>query len=306
MLALSGCLKEHPGECDISENLEVLFTYSDAPNEDFTDRITSVDVILFNNHGRFLEHRRASLNELSAYAGMRFTVPSGRYHVVAWGNVRDNSVFNAFTSGVTMFRDCVLEIDPSSTETGDPIYYAPYREKPAARSGEVSTRDDSLAFYAVDVPPGRKTTKILDFVRAHRTLNVWIKGYHEIVAGQNVYPVVKSTDMWSKYDFFFTTQALRRNYTQQSHVREVNGVPYAVATFHTALGKIDGATDVILTRRSDGGHIITVNLEQFVTDNGITDTDEIDILITFFPPGGDYGVTVTVPNWSGAPVQPGT
>lgn len=300
--ALNGCLGEYDEECNAPDNLELLFTYDDASDEAFTDRITSVDVILFDMQGYYHSHRLVSLSELSAHARMRFILEPGIYYAVAWGNVGDNSGFSAFTPGITTFQDCFLEINASSTETGDPVYYAPYKEKSATRSDVVSIRNEELMLYVINVSEGQKTTMTLDFVRAHRTLNVWIKDYRETMGGQAVYPVVTATQRWSKYDFFFTTQPLRRDYTQQSHMQTVEGIPYAAATFHAALGRIDNNIDVVLNRPSDGGHVLTVNLDQFITTHGITDTDEIDILITFL---SDQGITVTVPRWTGTSVQPG-
>lgn len=299
-LALGGCLEEHPGDCDAPNNLELAFTYNDAPGVDFTTLITSVDVVLYDEQGNIPEHRRASPDNLSARAGMTFNVPPGKYYAVAWGNVRSNSSLHISESGIIDFGDCFIEIDEKSIETGDPVYYAPHLEKPAAYPTD-ETRTDDLAFCEIDVLPGVKTVKVLDFVLAHRTVNVWIKDYRETIGGQNVYPVVALTDAWSRYDFFFTTQPLRRSYTQQSRIRTALNEPYAEASFYTGLGTIDDKTDITLTSPSNGGRILSVNLKQFVEENRITDTDVIDILITFLP---GLGITITVPEWKEVPVQP--
>lgn len=304
-LALAGCLNEDTGDCDISNNLELVFTYTDNPDRNFTEIITSVDVYLFDEEECFHEHRRVELGNKAS-----FTVPAGTYHAVAWGNARGNTTFTPCTQGITVFDDGFVQISPEATESGDPLYYAPYRAKPAARGHDTrskpTTRSGDMSLYAIDVPAGRRTVKILDFVRAHRTVNVWIRGYSEMMAGQSVYPIVTTTNRWCRYDPFFQTQSDRSNYVQQSLIVTLASVQYAAATFHTALGQIDNAVEVKLNSPADNRHILTVNLLNFITVNNITDTDEIDILITFPASGDDYGVTVTVPSWGETPVSPGT
>lgn len=293
---LTGCLKEHPGDCGVPENLEILFTYSAFPDRAFTEKITSVDLFLFDAQTRFITRGRASLAELSTYAGMRFTVDPGIYYAVAWGNVREHSQFSDFTPDATMFDDCFVEIVPSANDTGDPVFYAPREATSRLRSG------GEMTYFEVIVPKGEKTVKTLDFVRAHRTINVWIKGYYfETMAGVKEYPTVQITQRWSKYDFFFTP-SIRRDYTQQTHLETISGESYDKAAFHSALGAIDNAIDVIVSRTSDGLHLYTVDLDRFILDNNIIDTDEIDILIIF---NTDMGITVTVPSWTATQVNPG-
>lgn len=300
VLALSGCINERPGECDIPENLVLIFTYNDAPDLPFTDFITTVDVILFDAQGSYYTQRRIEVNELSTSLTARFTVPSGMYYAVAWGNVLDHSRFSDLIPGATMFEDCFVEINDSATDTGDPVFYAPYIERPGSGTG-ATTRNGHMTLYEVDVPPGTSTTKTLDFVRAHRTINVWIRGYNETMEGVEVHPDVTITQRWSRYDFFFTP-SIRRDYRQPSHVETVEGVVFDEATFHNGIGQIDDDIEVILTSPTDDSQITTIGLAQFVAENNIINTNEIDILITFL---SDNEITVTVPVWSETPLQPG-
>lgn len=299
-LALCSCIKEQTEDCDVLENLELIFTYNDAPDIAFADVITSVDVFLFNAQGNYYIQRRAEYNELLSSLSMYFTVPAGIYYIVGWGNVLSHSRFSDFIPNITTFEEGFVEIVSSVTDTGDPVYYSPYTEKNGTRASAL-TRDDHLLLYQVDVPSGKKTTKYMDFVRGHRTINVWVKGYTEIVEGVALHPDITVTQRWSKYDFFFTP-SIRRDYKQQSHIETVDGTDFDEATFHNALGEIDDNIEVILTSPDDDDHILTIGLARFVAENNIIDTEEIDILITFLL---DMGVTVTVPIWSETPIKPG-
>lgn len=302
-MTMYGCINDERIDCALENNTVILFEYS-ALSTQFNDVISSVDVVLFDGEGRFFLHRRIEDPDLRLYQGTRFTLDPGTYYVVSWANVSYKSAFRAFEENTTSFDECLLEIDSSSTESGgDPIYYAPAKAKPACRSGAGITRaSDDLSIYEIIVPVGERVTKTLDFVRAHRTINVWINGYTENSVAVN--PTVGATKLWSGYNFYFSPTSTRRDFSQKSQTATLSGTTYSSATFHSAMGTIDANTDIIVKNSNGAGTIYSVNLRDFIDENNIADedTDEIDILITFTD---DLGVTVGLPDWSDKPVKPG-
>lgn len=293
LLALSACINDDRDDCVTEDNLTLVFTYSDAKaGKTVTDYMTHADVLLFDADGRLYLQLPATASELQA--GKRVTVPAGTYYAVAWANVHSNSAYNSFTPGVTTLDECLLQID--SNETGDQVYYAPYKEKPAAtRAG--------MTVYEVAVPYGERVVHTLDFVRAHRSIYVEIYGHRDGAGTTSVPATIVASQLWSRYDFHFTSQADRRDYRQQTVAYIDNSaVPYTAATFHSAFGKINGVTNISVVRTSDQFTRVSVNLRQFVIDNALTDTDDIYIRITFLD---DLGVSVTVPEWKDKPVEPG-
>lgn len=290
-LSLWGCVSEDRSDCYDNTELRFVYSVSDA---EFPDKIKKVDVVLFDGEGKFHSFVQCDENALKESRSVVLTLDPGTYYVVAWANVSEHSAYGDLTPRASAFEDCKLEIPQNANDTGDPIYYAPYTRRPG-------TGANDLAPYAIEVRFGRKNVKILDFGRAHRTINVWVEGHIETRA-EGIAPTVEISNLWSAYDFFFNTRADRRTFSQQSQEKTVDGKLYTVATFHTALGEIDGRTDVTVRLTSAGTVWHTANLKRFVEENNITDTDEIDMLCSV---GLDNGVSVTVPDWSDENVNPG-
>ena len=302
--AFSGCISDNRTDCTLENNTVLVFEYTTDASKKFTDIIDNVDVILYDADGCYMSHRIATRSDMSIFQGMRLTLQPGTYYVVAWGNVGSNSGYRSFVEGTTTLDDFLLEIQSTSNETGDQVYYAPLREKPACRSSFGRTRAAAdMSIYEIVVPSGGRVTKTLDFVRAHRTINVWIKGYEE--SGTTAFPVVGATKLWSGYDFYFNSAAsARRDFLQRSRSATISAGTYAKATFHSAMGVIDNNTAILVNSSSGGETVYSVSLRDFVDDNKIEDkdTDEIDILITF---DMNLGITVGIPEWIGKPITPG-
>lgn len=289
----TGCIKEDLSDCPPEYNLEFLFEYTTEPNSTFTDLIKSVDLLLFDADSYFLQHRRSAEADLAAFQGMRFYLPPGTYYAVAWGNVGNRSSFSSLTATTTLFSQCYLQIAEQANDGGDPIFYAPQKEVSASAA---------LALYEVNVWADRSTVKRLDFTKAYRTTNVWIYGYEQSGLGESIQPTVNAGKLWSMYDFYLATLNSRRDFSLQTHNEERSGEHYSLSTFYSALGEINGETDIDVIRTSDNRLVHTLNLRQFVADNNITNTNRIDILITFL---NDLDISVTVPQWAAKPVQPG-
>lgn len=300
-LCAAGCMKENFSDCIYGDNAILRFSFIDSNGQDqFGAYIHTADLILFDDQGRFMMHEALSEQMLDDFRGVKLTVDPGTYYAVCWGNVRDNSHFSDFVPGVTPFSDCFLEIAPSATETGDPVYYAPHKSKPAVRSGAAAgspTRSPGTDYdlYRIDVPEGEVVTKELRFVRAHRTVHVYAKNLASA-------PKVSTRQLWNRYNFFFQPQTSCCDFTQATTAEQISGGDFYVARFHSALGKFDSNMSVEIHNNMGDRTLHTVNLLQFVTDNPPADTDDIHIQVEFLD---DLGIAVTVPSWVSRPVGPG-
>lgn len=297
-MALISCIKDDLSDCTSAYNLEFIFEYTDEPGTPFTDLIKTVDLLLYDVDSCFLQHRRITETNLTTFRGMRLSLAPGKYYVVAWANVGAHSTFSDYTNETKLFSQCYLQIAEQANDGVDPIYYAP-RSK--TRSGEISTQIES-ELYEVIVLPDQTTIKQLDFVRAYRTINVWINGYERSDIGEDIPPIVNAKKLWSKYNFYLEPLNLRRDFRQQAHEEKRSDHQYSVASFRSVLGEINGYTDIDINRTSDNKLSHTLNLKQFVQDNNITNTEKIDILITFT---NDLSVSISIPPWETTPVWPG-
>lgn len=302
-LLLSGCMKEDMSECILEGDLTLTFTLPDKNGKDrFSAHIDAVEVLIFNNEGRFLMHKTVSKKMLGEFQGLKMTLPAGTYNLMCWGNVLDNSRFSQFVPDVTLFEECSLEIPHTSTQTGDQVYYAPHKEKPSAflLNGDIPelvTKDIGKEYeiYKINIPAGENVTKNLPFIRAHRTVHVYTQNLNNA-------PRVSIKNLWSKYNFFFETQDLCYDFTRSASVEQISGVDYHIARFHSALGLITADVDIDILSSVDDRVLHRVNMLQFVKENPPADTDDIHILVTFLD---NLGITVTIPSWLDKPINPG-
>ena len=318
LFAVSGCTKEDRSDCILEDNATFMFVLKDQDGIDrFAQNIKMVDFVLFGEDGIMYSYNRLNESALSRFPGIKKTLPVGRYYAVCWGNVADNSHFTGLNTGITNWNDCFIEIPSTATRTGDPIYYAPYKRNPYSRSADMPeeryTGDYTL--WEIIIPHGSNTVKEMNFIRAHRTVNVYIKGLTDILGNVEYLPTIEAQNVWGKYNFFYETQDYRVNFIQQTILKNIgngtglqegevqeNEVPIASATFHGGFGEIFSDINLIVRKGSDGSIVHTVNLRQFLLNNPEEDKNDVNILISFLD---DFGVTVTVPDWDAGMVTPG-
>lgn len=297
-LFVTGCIKDDLSECRPEKNVTLWFTHSGGTNGSrFVDYIGEVDLFLFDDNGKYLSHQSVEYTELAVDAPfVSLTLSPGTYYALAWGNVGDNSAYQNLTVGVTSLEECLVEINPAVTHSGDPVYYAPRK----ARLEEGDTRSVAdMALYELVVPNRGSAEKTLDFVRAHRSIYVWIRGFTDT---DGLSPTVEAERLWSRYDFHYRTRLHRRDFVQQTRFQTVDDKHYAVAVFHHAYGEIDDEMNVLVLRTSNGEQSAAVNVRRFLEENPVSSTDDVHIMFTFIQ---DLGVSVSLPQWVEKPVRPG-
>jgi len=299
LFLVAGCNFIKEGEYDC-QTTTILFTYtSDKGNDIFSDNIHSVDAFIFDADKKLVMSRRFESAELAQFAGWKVDkLLPGDYYVVCWGNVHDNSRMNNFASGVTTFDECIIQIPDIVTTTGDQIYYAPNIKHPESRSG-VATRatDPALRDHVFTVIAQKDNVKVMPFVRAHRTINVYIVGYPD-----NSPPAtVTGMQLATQYDFYYKTGNIYRNFTQTALPITTLIGDALLATFHVGYSPITENMEFILREGPNGKIIATVNLREFLRINPEAFGNTIDILISICcdcgPNPFDLGVSITIPPW---------
>ena len=312
LAATTGCTKEDRSDCTLEDNVTLMFVMKELDGIDrFEENVRTVELMLFDEEGLMISHDHVNEAKLRQFPGVKKSIKPGKYYAVCWGNAAENSRFPQLTPGITNWNDCFIDIPSTATQTGDPIYYAPYKKNPYSRAFSVpqSRYDGDYSLWEVNVPFAGTVIKEMNFIRAHRTVNVYIKGLVDKVGNIEYLPNIEAQHVWGRYNFFYETQNYRVNFLQQSKLTKIQQIgtylqeELPAATFHGGFGEILTDINLVVRRGSDGTVIHTVNLRQFLYDNPDEDKNDVNILISFLD---DHGVTVTVPNWSTGQVTPGT
>lgn len=289
----SACLEQNMSLCGLDGNCILQFRMDNGSGNVFDTRISSVDVLLFDAADNLIMQRRLNQAELNASDNTAtFTVDPGEYRVVCWGNVTTNS---QLTPAATM-PGC--KIETTSTASGCPLYYAPNTVPVVTRGYTRAYPDD----HKIIVPAQQRVTKDLNFCRAHRSVNVYVKGFEDLVGGVNIQPTVEIVNLPRQYDFKLTVDPSRTNFTQQVIPVTTPSGNMTMAAFHSPYYNIDNSVDINIYKTSTTALEHTVNLLNYVTTNALTDLDEINILLEFN--GGNVDVTIVMPNWNSSNVDP--
>lgn len=295
----SGCLKQNWDLCPLDGNCTLEFRLDEGGNNILNDRINSVDVALFDTGNNFVAHRRLEKAELMVNNTVTFTVDPGDYRVVCWGNVLANSTMTVMDANAVMNLCCVETVSPKS---GCPLYYAPFKSAYVTRFSGVYTRANDHSGHTITIPPRKRVTKVMEFARAHRSVNVYVKGFDDIVGLQNIPATVEITKLPRRYDFFLNVDPARIDFKQQASPVSTPGGIMTLAKFNSPFYDIKNDIVINVYKTSDGSLAHTLNLLNHITTYALTNLDDIDILLEFDV--SNTVVNVVLPNWNPSSVDP--
>lgn len=215
---------------------------------------------------------------------IRITLPAGTYHAVCWSNRSANTLYKYDRP---VLDEAVLEVD--SPETCCPLYYAPQNNLP-------------LTF---EVKSGEENRHTLEFVRAHHTLGVYIKGLDQLEASDGEAPSVELTHMPYIYDMSMCPSPNLRSYEREcwewSPVRLKRDQTIYYSFIHTPSDEISPEATLNIRRSGDRQILYSMSLKEYVEANEIRELDEIEVLFTF---RANAEVSVTLPDWDEVIVEP--
>jgi hypothetical protein len=317
MVSLTACIGEDMSMCPVEANLTLEFRF-EASTRSLTDQISSVDVLVFDHERRFVDSRRLEKDELAASPQARFTLWPGDYLVTAWANVASSSRLSPLEKYKTQLEDGFIEM----TGAGDSIYYAPAREnlyttrEAALRAGEEESEEgtdsDPYALHRIQVPRGGgRVVKELPFVRAYRSVNIYVKGVENLYAlNSAIQPVsVEARNLAARYDLVFNSQpSFRRNHTRLcSETFTPLGWMQAARLF-MAYAPITNDIAFHLGNLPQDAPTLPILLAEYLREHAVANLDDIDIMVEFSAPkpGSLTGVrvSITAPDWESRPVKP--
>lgn len=118
VLFMQGCIGNKAVNCGV----EVRFRYVKNPDtyltgadvDKFAEQVNSITLFLFDEEGVFIEQFREESEYLNTGQGMRISLGSGNYKLVAWGNLCEDFVVPQCASGLTNIDDLITKIDHQS------------------------------------------------------------------------------------------------------------------------------------------------------------------------------------------------
>jgi uncharacterized protein (DUF2141 family) len=267
-------------------NLVLKFRVQNVPNSQFDDYIDRVDIYLFDEAQKYLFSRRVETSDADGGRSVSFTLQPGRYHVVCWGNVNGNSKMCDLDKG-SNFENSFVEI--ASPETGDPVYYTPYK------ASRVFTPDRGLYdIYSVEVVPGERTVRELVFVKVHRKVELFISGLEPATEDGGRGPVIEQTLAAGRFDFLLRRQCDGITLSRHAATRQVDGKEMFTTYILSKLTPIDDRERINIYNPRTGELAATINLAEWVERNGIADDSYIPIHAVF---DMNAAVSISMPAW---------
>jgi hypothetical protein len=273
------------------DNVALSFSIQGVPNAELGQRIDNIQVFLFDENKNYVDSRL-----LSDPTGESFALTPGLYYMMCWANAGDNSAISAMDEYSTL-ENSFIEI--VSTRSGDPIYYAPYKEPEMTTRSTRVDPSDPLFDYALEVASSTETTiKNMVFFKAHRTVAVYVRGYEYAPQYDGRPVVVTQTNAGNRFDFMLQADPTDLVTLRQTSVPEVKeGYNVLSTTFYSANIPLTGTETVNVYHPVSNELLTSINLASFVTENSISDDSVIEVDVSF-ENTVDTGVTISIPPWN--------
>ncbi|GHU75747.1 hypothetical protein FACS189414_0530 [Bacteroidia bacterium] len=261
-----------------------------------------MDVLLFDRNNRFVTSKHVDRQALTQFQGTHLALTPGTYRVVCWANISNNTRTSPLVECETLLEHSYLEMGNISADT---IYYAPTKINTFTGKNALSRTEEEgiLAVadytdYTMVVPQMGRVVKQMRFVRAYRSIRVYIVG---LDMGDDKQPRVDIAGLSTQYDFLFNTLSLKRDYSLSSRRAIMSDDVTSVAEFFTAFAPI--TENITVSVKDPSGELAygSVNLRAYLEEFPQANPDDIEILFEF---KGNVMVDITLPTWETQPVTP--
>jgi len=280
-LFLSACSKDKD---DVPQNmLSIQFRLDDKEGNDiFRNEIRNVDAIIFDDEGHYLSHKFLSKTDLDEFQGMMFDTEDRDYHIIFWANRLDNTDIGMLGENPVIDNYAIYNKQNSIANNGDPLFYASLKTS--------------------DLRKSESETSGVSFVRAHKIIGIYVKGFVDEVNGNNVLPSIQLTGLPYGYDFYMALLSDLISYKQISSNMLTPEGYLAGVNFYTPHFPQDYASEINIIKSSTGESAYTVSLKDLFSNQG-TDINK-DYQISVYIEFKNGEVVVSLPKWSGVIVDP--
>ncbi|MCD7930825.1 MAG: FimB/Mfa2 family fimbrial subunit [Tannerellaceae bacterium] len=304
LLYCTGCVKEDLDDCPDGEEytLVLLFEYLDMEGKDvFNERISSIDVAIYDENHQIYQWLNADEVVNNTDRSKTVKVDPGTYYIISWANdVTDRLGRNALLEGLDLEHTYIYHT--LSTESCDPLHYAPDLRSQSQRHLDVP---DNPALYTVEVLNAGTTYHTVSYMGAHRTVNVFLRGFPEIADGRTPEMHVSINNLIELYDCFLNHGEEKVVYHKKAREVTVEEEYLGFAQFYVP--HFDNESPVTIniagTRTSGASYNFSVSMDDVLRELDLLlvegDCEIINVVIEF----KDLYVQIKVPEWLNNPVD---
>lgn len=283
-LLLSGCFRQDYSDCTYPDNLKLTLNLTvEGGAGSLNEKVNRLDLFIYDVDGQQVAYREVRKESEDSFQEQAFTLESGEYHIVCWGNITEETKIVGVDEKLP-FQECYLET--ISEVTASPLYYA---FDPPARD-----------YYRVLVPHNEEVAKEMTFIRAHRTIRVYLRSYEKMY-GESA-PKIRLVGMPSSLDFYMHPGRLRKIHESTPTKVKTDNEDRMMVSFNTMLAPLDDEMLVEIVNES-GGVVTTINLKDYVEKKilEIDDLNELNIEVLYLMDGS---VEISVVDWEDIPLEP--
>ena len=289
VVLLASCIKENYDDC---ERCTLTFSYTgDVARDIFPEHITRVNLYVFDNDGRLVQTKLIEQNELKAFQGTKLNLAPGTYKVVGVGNgFNKTEVTNLSATDMTEIQMQHPNLGKGDAIEGNDSLYLGQKEI-------IMPKND---WYEADVA----------FRSSHLKVSYKVEGYFENVSIDNSSATatparpdaleLRVKNLLPQTDFTNSAGGDKTTYTPAFSL--VGGA--LNSNFNIMRHTKDSDVEFELVEKASGNMLYSFTLADFLAQHQQIDLTKQEVLIPIVVKFTNLGVTVTIPDWTNAPVTP--
>ncbi|MDR0973690.1 MAG: FimB/Mfa2 family fimbrial subunit [Prevotellaceae bacterium] len=286
-LVLAGCYGEDFSGCPPTtdeRSVTLRFELGGQYNDDaFTERVTSVNVGIYNHQGDSIGNRQITADELGRFPGVKLNLPTGNYHFVCWGNVDDEDD----DDGMITYDDRKENVTEAENRQSHGLLNAIY---------DAGDCDALWNGQARDVTINDDYDGSVTFLPKYWEVEAFVKGSDGPVVVE-LLGLPEGTDVETA---LVDGQKITSSYEMTNAIQQA-GETYQLADFRTfRFNPYDNEVTIRITTSADGHELYAAKLQDVAPKELDLNEDIIlPLLFTITPTedGKDVNVEVSVPDW---------
>lgn len=282
----AGCINEDMSDCPPPFNTELTFSYSGDSQDPamFSRAIDGVTLFVFDRtDGQQILQKTIAKADLNRFQGTQLYLPAGDYRIVCWGNAfGDTEILSSSLSQGRIHAPAYGA--QTKIPTNDHLYHGDY----------------NITVPAADKMPDKVTGDIL-FRGAHIDMEIYVKNFGQS-ADPATWPDLEIGNLMPQYDMQMNAvQPFGTTY----HPTVAWNTQRKVMTSVFQVLRFDDDNPVTVTvREPDNTVKATIDLRQYMADNGISVDDKHEAAVRMLIEFTDLGISITIPDWSAIGTEP--